>query len=307
MSARALVIDAADPPLGAAERVTAIAAAEAVLRGLGERALDHPRARLWIEAAAEDAAAALGDAAQRLGAAVSVRTATPAEPHTLRLRPTALAERVWRARGQERLAIAVAGAVGMPRVFVAAPETTVQDLVGRASPSTRAWVALWGGAAGQLVDRARSIGELDHHAARLLLVLPAGHALVRRARLPLSTWLRRAQSACAACAMCAPACPESIAVPELLRVLAAGTRARATTRLLAAADCTACGACDLACPQAISPARVVDDLGRRLRTGGAVAPRRRRRRARALGAEHAAARLGLARYTRAIPPELVLL
>lgn len=308
---RALIVDAFDPPLGAAERVVSIAAAEAVLRGLGRAAMEYPRAALRVEASDDGARRALAVAADGLGANVEIAAASrPLAVEALRLRPSALAEASWAASGAPaRCVVAVAGALGAPRVFAAPPELTIGELVAQAEPSTAAWVALWGGAHGPLVDRELTVGELvaDGEAARLLLVLPTGHSLARRARLPLSAWLRRAQSACAGCGICAPACPASIAVPELLRTLTMSARPRASQRLAAAVDCTACGACDVACPQAISPARIIDDLGRRLRAGGVIAPKRRMRPAAMLDRSTALARLGLARYARAAPSTLDLI
>jgi Fe-S oxidoreductase len=95
-------------------------------------------------------------------------------------------------------------------------------------------------------------------------------------------------------------------VPEILRTLVAGGRAR-SPKLAAAAACTGCGACDLACPQAISPARIVGDLGVRLRAGGVAPPRRGPRGAPRLPEELALARLGLLRYARSRPATLGVL
>jgi ferredoxin len=295
----ALVVDVRDPPLGAAERVVAIAAAEAVLRGLGRHALAHPRARLWVEGP-DDAVSALLETAARLEAAVAHR---PPSSAGLRLRPTALAETSWRERGAARHALAVCGAVAAPQVFLV-EDHTVGELVGRTQPTARGWVALWGGAQGSVIDREARVADLiDDVAPRLLLVLPQGHALIRRARLPLSAWLRRAHSACAGCAICAPACPRSIPVPEILRALTLG---RASPRLIHAIDCTACGACDLMCPQAISPGRLVADVGRRLRASELSAPARRPRRERRLEDATALSRLGLSRYATQPPLSLTI-
>jgi hypothetical protein len=227
---RALVVEAIDPPLGAAERIVAANAAEAVLRGLGKIAIDHPRAKLWLEGDA-----GLLGAAQRLKANIEHRPVTAPATNALRLRPTTLAEHTW---GNGDRVFAVAGAVASPRVVVAPARVRIDQIVASAQPTSRAWVALWGGAPGALVERSVEVGALDPAAPRLLLVLPTGHSLAKRARVPLSTWLRRAQTACASCAMCAPACPVSIPVPELLRIVTNG-RSRATTRLAAAVDCIA--------------------------------------------------------------------
>ena len=299
---RALVADAAcDPPLGAAERVVATVAAEAVLRGLGAAALAHPRARLYAESDDAAARAALLEAAAHLEATVIVRDRAPHVATELRLPATRLAEDTWRAAGSGGgVVVAVAGAVERAVVILAPRDATVAALAARAVPSARAWVALWGGGAAQVVAREARIGELveDPRAARRLLVLPARHALVRRARTPLAAWIRRARSACAGCGICAPACPASLPVPEMLRALAGGAGG---TLAAAAVDCTACGACDLACPQAISPARIVDALGRQLREGGVAAPPRRRRVTWSLPREAAMLRMGLQRLDRAAP------
>jgi ferredoxin len=301
---RPIVVDVRDAVLGAAERVVAFVAADAVLRGLGHVALACPRAPLFVECDDEKATNALVEAATRAQANVVARA--PSTRVALRLRPTALAERSWRedARG-EGLVLAVAGAVETPRVIVAEPHARVADVVARATPKTRAWVALWGGAAGTLVDRDARLRELDEDAARLLLVVPTAHAVARKARTPMSAWLQRARSACASCAMCTPACPVSLPVHELLRTVSiTAPRAPSAARVAAAADCTSCGACDTACPQALSPARVVGALGKQLRASGVSAPPRRRRGFAILDEERAAMRLGLARYASARPDRL---
>ncbi len=278
-SVRALVIDATDPPLGGTERVLATLAPDAVLRGLGLVALAHPRARLSAEVTDPQAGEALRREAARLGAQLGIIESNGlvgAHRHSLRVRPSALAEAAWRERvGPAAHALTIAGAIECPRVLAAPPSASVEALVRAARPTARGWVALWGGAAGELVDRDTTIGALVALARpRLLLVLPAGHALVRRARTSLGTWLRRAQSACASCGLCAPACPESIPAPDLLRALVAGGPVRSgggarTNRLVAASACTACGACDLglpsvhlACALDVRPRRAAAQLGR---------------------------------------------
>lgn len=295
-SPRAIVVDVRDATLGAAERVVAVSAGEDVLRGLGRAALAHPRATLFIESDDRGAAEGLAEAAARMSAQVTLRP--PSNAVALRLRPTRLVEDAWRAAGRaDARVVAIAGAVERPRVLLVAPDTRVDALVAAARPTVRAWVAMWGGAGGALVDRDDRLDTLDDDAARLVLVLPSAHTLARRARTPISSWLRRSRSACASCAMCTPACPESLPVHEMLRVVSAGPRrAFRASRVAAAVDCTACGACDLACPQQLSPARVVDQLGRKLSAGGVVAPPRRRRVVPRLDEDRAILRLGLARY-----------
>ncbi len=302
MSARrAIVVDVQDAVLGAAERAVAITAADAVLRGLGHVALQHPRAPLFVECDDEAAKLALMAAAARVNANLAVRA--PSSRVAWRLRPTVLAERSWQEDGRgQALVLAVAGAVATARVFVADPNASVAAVVARSVPKGRAWVALWGGASGSIVDRDARLCDLDQDRARLLLVVPSAHAVARKARTPITTWLQRARSACASCAMCTPACPVSLPVHELLRAAStAGPRPPGAARVAAAADCTSCGACDTACPQALSPARVVSELGRRLRVGGVSAPTRRRRAFAILDEERATARLGLARYAGTRP------
>ncbi len=149
---------------------------------------------------------------------------------------------------QTHRVLSIAGAVEAPRVVAV-------DL---------AWVALWGGV---VVDRSETIGALVEAcptAARLLLVLPAGHALLRRARLPLTASLRQLQSACASCGACAPACSSGVQVSTVLRVLGRSRSARLPLAALETASaCTGCGACDLACPVGLSPMRLVGEMAQR--------------------------------------------
>ncbi len=308
----AYVVDARDPPLGATERVLATVAARDVLRGLGIAALASPRAKLTVETDDEGAREALRREAERLGATIAIGQSRAARGE-VRLRPSALVEVAWRERAPSPAhVLTIAGAVELARVLLAKPTSTVGELVASAGPHTPAWVALWGGATGALVDRSASVAELvAEDRARLLLVLPAGHGLVRRARTPMASWLRRAQSACASCGMCAPACPEGVPAPDVLRALVHGGPAlrgngARSPKLTTATACTGCGACDLLCPQALSPARIVGALGRDLRAAGVAPPRPvTRRTATPLEEGRALARLGLARYARAVSLDIV--
>ena len=298
----ALVVDAEDPPLSGTERAAAIEHAEVVLRGLGTAALAHPHAALHVSASGA-ALEALRTAAARLEAKVSF--AAPIGEDVIRLRASALVEQAWRARGLFQQLVTVGGAVREPRVLAASPDTRLRTLVALAQPTTLGWVALFGGEA---MDRGDTLGDAISTrtlAPRLLLVLPARHSLVRRAKAAHTTWLRRAQSACAACAMCEPRCAENIPIAQLLRALSAGGVVRPTTKLVSsAAACTSCGACDLVCPSSLSPSRIVGDLGQRVRAGGVFSQRKTRVVA-PLDRALTIARQGLARYDR--EPSLLVL
>src|SRR5581483_4481785 len=87
--------------------------------------------------------------------------------------------------------VTVAGAVARPSVLAVRAEATVDELVAQAGGATDdAWVALERGS--------------------LLLVLPAAHEQVRRARTPIADWLVRAASACEGCRQCSEACPPAL-------------------------------------------------------------------------------------------------
>ncbi len=294
----ALVVDAEDPPLSGTERAAAIDHAQVVLRGLGTAALAHPHATLHLLASGT-ALAVLRRAAAQLDAKVSF--AAPIGEEVIRLRASALVEQGWRARGLPQQLVTVAGAVRQPRVFAASPHTTLRSLVALAQPTTLGWVALFGGEAMERGDTLGHAISTRTLAPRLLLVLPARHALVRRAKAAHQTWLRRAQSACAACAMCEPRCAENIPIAQVLRALSAGGVVRPSTKLVSsAAACTSCGACDLVCPSSLSPSRIVGDLGQRVRAGGVFSARGSRVVA-PLDRGLWIARQGLARYDREPP------
>jgi Na+-translocating ferredoxin:NAD+ oxidoreductase RnfC subunit len=109
-----------------------------------------------------------------------------------------------------------------------------------------------------------------------LLVLPAGHELVGRLRLPLAAMLRRGRAVCGGCGLCAGLCParrigRGIEPHRILRQVAGGSAVPAAV-VRGALLCARCGLCALyACPHGLSPRLLHDAIRRGLEAQG-VAP-----------------------------------
>jgi Na+-translocating ferredoxin:NAD+ oxidoreductase RnfC subunit len=104
----------------------------------------------------------------------------------------------------------------------------------------------------------------------LIMVLPKGHAVVAKTRLPLEHVRTIAGSACTQCRDCTELCPRYLlgydVTPHLSmrRFFTWGGEAE-PSYFANAAGCTGCGLCELyACPMAISPRRVQNYLRGRL-------------------------------------------
>jgi hypothetical protein len=264
----ALCGDAAcDPPLGATARALAVARADDLVYGLGALALERGARQLSLRVRHDDAAAALARAVAKLQARVELvrlPDAWPPPPSDDAVDAAALVGAADRARGRPaRAYVTVAGALEAPEVRAAPPDATVEELVARARPRDPDWVAVAGGApAGRLVERNAAVGD-----ASLVLVLPAGHPVVRRLRTPLSDWLWRAASACEGCRACSDACA-ALAPHEVVWTLS--TMRDDGVGLAQALACTACGLCDAVCPSSLSPRALVADVRDRMRAIGAA-------------------------------------
>jgi ferredoxin len=264
---------ASDPPLAATQRAVAAARAREVLYGLGAVALARGHRQMALAVADEAARAALMAAIAELGAEVAlvdVADAWPAVtagPKDEVLPATALAAVADEAHGLPAAAtVSVVGAVVEPTVLRCAATETIAGLVARTGgASDDDWVAIAGGApAGRAVARTATWAEAG--APSVVLVLPARHELVRRARTTVGDWLWRAASACEGCRACSEACPARLEIAGLVATLATGRDDGVAPAAFAA--CSGCGVCDAACPAALSPRALADDVRQRLARGG---------------------------------------
>ncbi len=256
---------ASDPPLGATARTLATLRADDVVYGLGVLALERRAKTLGLAVRDSAAHAALATALARLEARVELVQVADAWPTVLAARSVARADELVLAAERARGAfghqyLTIAGAVATPAVRAADPLATVVELVaGAGGALVEDWVAVAGGApAGRLVERTTQARELGP----LVLILPAGHQIVRRLRTPLADWLLRAASACEGCRVCSDACPQPLAPHEIVWTLS--TLRDDGVELLRALACTGCGLCDAMCPSTLSPRALVVDVRDRL-------------------------------------------
>jgi ferredoxin len=269
---------ASDPPLGATQRTLAAARADDVVYGLGAVALARGHRQLALAVADEKARAALAEAIARIGADVAIVDVADAWPavaagerdEVLPASALVAVAEVARASGAARASgdaiVSVVGAVATPAVMACAATATMAELVARAGGAVDDdWLPIAGGApAGRLVARDATLAEAG--LPSVLLVLPAGHAWVRRLRTTVGDWLWRAASACEGCRACSDACPASLQSHALVATLA--TARDDGTAPAAFAACTGCGVCDAACPAALSPRALAVDVRDRLARGG---------------------------------------
>lgn len=293
---------AADPPLGHTARALAVARPDDVLYGLGALALDGKARAMRLRVRHEDARAALAGAVARLGAQVTIEVLPdawpPRPPERARAVPAevlvqAAAER--RGRAAPRF-VTVHGEVAQPVVLAARADEPVAALVARAGGArVDDWVAVAGGApSGRLVERDAPAGVLG----TLVLILPAGHEVVRRLKTPIADWLWRATSACEGCRACSEACAR-LEPHEVLCTLA--SLRDDGVGLAAALACTGCGVCDAVCPGSLSPRALVADVRDRMRAlDPTVAPPARQKDAPGLDVELLLHRLGLKPYDRPV-------
>ena len=280
---------ASDPPLGATLRALACARPDDVLTGLAALALARGAEELRVVVRHFDAEAALRAAAERLAARVEiVRLADAWPPNAGGVDARELVANAP-ARPDRARYVTVAGAVHQPTVLPLREPITLAGLAALAGgPLDDDWVPL---VDGRVADRDQAWGGEP-----LVLVLPARHPLVRRARTPIADWLVRAASACEGCSVCSEACAH-LSPHEVVWTLV--TLRDDGTAPAAAIACTHCGLCDAVCPSSLSPRALVVDVRDRLRAldpdlkapskgGGAVG----------LDVKLLTQRLGLADYDR---------
>lgn len=266
---------ASDPPLGATQRALATARADDVVYGLGAVALARGDRTLALAVADGDARAALAAAIARVGAIVELVDAPDAWPAIDaraddEVMPASLLVAVRdEARGAAAAAVSVVGAVAEPTVLTCVLSTTMAELAARAGGALdEDWVPVAGGApSGRLVDRDATLADVG--ATSTVLILPARHEWVRRARTTVGDWLWRAASACEGCRACSDACPASLPAHALVATLSTGRDDGVAPAQFAA--CSGCGVCDAACPAALSPRALATDVRDRLARGQVAA------------------------------------
>jgi len=267
-------------PLFEAERALLCAQPDRVVRGLGAALLatGARRGLLAVRADFPDALAAARRATR--GTTVEVVALPPYYPldelvpvevglpgaRCLDVRALADLDDAVRGRPRGPRWLSIVGAVRRPRVAVVPLGTPIEDLIDSAEPT---WVALAGALRGPALDRDQVVdAELPG-----LLVLPAGHALVRGRKTTLPVELARAKSACIDCRICTDACPHALAGAPLephlaLRILLHPRSGPGPSVAAGTLSCTGCGLCDVVCPAHLHPRPAVRALAQALRAEG---------------------------------------
>lgn len=288
----AVVADLAnDPPLGRALVETALAHPDRIVAAVGAALIAARAARGAVvvrDAAAHKALVAAANALQ--ASALEVVRLPDAWPiagldrelgwkHAWVLGADELrqVEAVGLSRVPWPRRITVAGDVARPHTVAleaAGAVPSVEALVEQAGGATALpWAALDGGAWG-----GRVADPEEPPRTSLLLVLPARHALVRRAQLSVADQLRRVASACEGCRACTDVCPPFLdgrALHPHAIVAALASAKDARNESAAARACLECGVCTAACPSGLDPGRLVGEVKSRLPAEVAL-PRRGR-------------------------------
>jgi ferredoxin len=270
---------ASDPPLGATLRAIACARPEDVLMGLA--ALGS----LKIAVRHDDAEAALREAARRLEAKVEIVRLPDAWPPNLD-GPDARVLLAASPRHKDSARyVTVAGAVHEPCVLPIRGEISLLELAMRAGgPIDDDWLPV-------IDHRVRDRDEI-WSGQPLVLILPARHPLVKRARTPIADWLVRAASACEGCRICSESCAH-LEPHQIVWTLA--TMRDDGTAIAAAANCIDCGVCDAMCPSALSPRALVANVKEKL---GSTKVEPRKHEWSGLDVKLLTQRMGLADYDR---------
>jgi ferredoxin len=270
---------ASDPPLSATLRAIACARPEEVLIGLAALGCSK------IAVRHDDSELALREAARRLDAKVEIIRLPDAWPPNLD-GPDArvLLAASPRHKDPARF-VTVTGAVHEPSVLPIRGEITFAELARKAGgPIDDDWLPL---VEQRLFDR-----DATWTGQQLVLILPARHPLVKKARTPIADWLLRAASACEGCRICSESCGHLLP-HEIVWTLA--TMRDDGVALLAAANCIDCGVCDAMCPSALSPRALVANVKEKL---GDVKVDKKRSEFGGLDVKLLTRRMGLADYDR---------
>ncbi len=166
---------------------------------------------------------------------------------------------------------------------------------------------------GPMMGRIGSGSDPVTKTTNAVLILPASHPIVMRARRSSSMDLKRAASICCHCNTCTDLCPRHLLGhpidPALFMRAASNNDFRSLYPYLNAAFCCSCGVCEMyACPQGLSPRSLLADMKAGLRCAGVRPPQgveagpvRPEREYRKVPEERLRARLGLTKYDKEAP------
>lgn len=146
-----------------------------------------------------------------------------------------------------------------------------------------------------------------------ILVLPEGHQIIQRKKMPASVGMKRAASACCQCETCTDLCPRHnlghpIEPHRFMRAMSNHDYGDLDA-FLNLFFCSGCGLCEMfSCPQGLSPRSLINDCKDGLRKAGLkaakgveAAPVKEAREYRRVPEERLEARLGLTKYETKAP------
>lgn len=142
-----------------------------------------------------------------------------------------------------------------------------------------------------------------------LIVLPKDHPLIKKARLPMDTAMKRARSACEQCRLCTEFCPRyglgqnmrpNLIMRNLRREKELSETKEYREAFGDAVNCCFCGLCDVVCPMGLQPRRINAYCLGGLKKRGYKVPRQMepvpREKAGGLDTKRLENRLGLSEY-----------
>lgn len=181
--------------------------------------------------------------------------------------------------------LSVVGAVRKPVMLKVPIGTAVAECIAAAVPEAGDYGIILGGPmmGKALTDRHMIEQAVVTKTLGNILVLPKGHYLFDRAKLPLAVVKKQAMAACIQCRMCTDLCPRRLighdVQPNLvMRNLWREEQMQDTKEYIqafrSAANCCDCGVCEMfACPMGLSPRKANAYIKGRLREKGIQIPK----------------------------------